>query len=76
MSVSDTVAGLFFQPFFATNVDTGIRDFANGVRDGSAKNPVDLILFHLGEFDDESGVITPIHPLRVSSGVAILNGDK
>lgn len=55
LAVLDTVGGIYGNPFFSTNKNTGIRDFHHAAKEpGSAINrsPEDYQLFYLGEFDD------------------------
>lgn len=41
------------------------------------KHPVDFTLFQIGEFDDESGVVTSLSaPVQVMSGVAATQVDS
>lgn len=61
-SVFDSKAAAFTQPFFSHNLVTGIRAFSDVCQDAShtfAKHPEDFSLFHLGSFDDQSGLLEP-----------------
>lgn len=68
LSVRDRAAAVFGRPFFAPSVGTGIRsftDFINAKEEGEMqKHPEDFDLFHLAEFDDESGVFTNLDTPR------------
>lgn len=61
-SVYDNKARAFSTPFFTVNRDVGIRHFERAVNDPSVDfhhHPSDFNLFELGEFETETGVITP-----------------
>ena len=60
LSVFDEAAGVFGRPMALVSVATGIRSFTDEVNRASADNamfnhPSDFKLFHLGEFDDNTG---------------------
>lgn len=78
-SIFDTAAKRFKEPFYAPTVEYAIRmfrDTANLMRDDNpiAKFPEDYVLFHVGEFDQESGELTSWEPH--SLGVAIQFQDQ
>lgn len=58
MCVYDSVAKVFFRPFYVPIKEVGIRSFAAACNDPQTdmfRSPSDFVLFHLAEFDDESG---------------------
>lgn len=74
LSVHDEVSQCFANPFFSTNVGTGIRDFMNACRDENTqlgRNPQDFNLYHLGDFDDvEAKWEIFSAPVRVALGIS------
>lgn len=57
-SVFDVKTRLFSNPFYARTIDAAARDFTQAVNDPAAmadKFPRDYELFHLGEFDQDTG---------------------
>lgn len=74
-AVFDQAAGLYLQPFFAQTVEVALRRFRQTVNAVHEDNPIanfpeDYTLFHIGEFDQETGLPTPL-PTPHSLGVAI-----
>lgn len=62
-SVRDSKAMVFSQPFFQPSVPAAVRAFGASVNSGDgglSQFPDDYSLYHLGEFDDESGVLIPL----------------
>lgn len=73
-SILDTVAGVFMSPFIArSRVDAVRQILASKSSPDIASTPVgskpyDFVLYELGSFDDEMGVISPRNmPDRVDS---------
>lgn len=79
LSVYDSKAAAFLQPFFAQSRGVAIRSFASAAElplegDGTpshdfAKYPDDFSLFELGTFDQESGKFD-LHSAPESLGLA------
>jgi hypothetical protein len=60
-SIHDVKAGAYLPPFTLPTTQMAKRTFADTVNDRNhsfSKHPEDYTLFHIGEFDDESGMIT------------------
>lgn len=59
LSVRDRAANAYGRPFFTASVGQAIRSFSdviNGKDDSEIqRHPGDFDLFHLGQFDDETG---------------------
>lgn len=71
-SVYDSKSETYGRPFCAKTKGEAIRDFtdvANNKDNNIGKYPTDFALFHLGDFDDNSGVVTPLS-VPVSLGLA------
>lgn len=74
-SVRDNAVEAFLPLFLVRNKGEAIRSFTQAVNDSShqfAKHREDYTLFHLGEFDDVSGVMLPTEPVRVLSAVEVV----
>lgn len=69
-SVQDTLVG-FMPPFKMPNEATAIRAYENFLK--TADNPGDLRLFHVGTFDDDTGVLESMIPKCIMGGGT--NGD-
>lgn len=57
-AIYDTAVGAYLQPFFMRSPNEAIRSFresANMDDHPFNKNPEDYTLFHLGEYDEETG---------------------
>lgn len=67
-SIYDSRAAAYLPPITARNDGTAVRMFHSAVQDPStdfAKWSDDYALFHLGDFDDETGKIEPNNSPRV-----------
>jgi len=66
-AVYDLKAKAFLQPFFSVTEGTAIRAFAVAVNDPGtmlAKHPGDYVLFEVGSFDDDSGFLAALSPVK------------
>lgn len=74
-AVYDAKAATFCRPVFMNNDGEAIRSFEIEVSTGEgmmADEPLDFFMYHIGQYDDHSGTITPINPLQITSGAAAL----
>ena len=67
-SVFDSASRLYGQPFFVPAIAAAVRSVGDEANRAAADNalyqhPEDFEVFHLGEFDDVSGVFTPLSPV-------------
>ena len=61
-SIYDNVAGMWLDPFYATNKATAQRTFSDACNDERSqfnKHPDDYVLYHVGVWDDRKGTIEP-----------------
>ncbi len=70
VSVRDQTADTFQLPFVTPNVGVAVRSFADAVQNPEPanpwnKHPEDFSLWLLGEFDDETGKITPVEKVQL-----------
>lgn len=78
-SVFDSKAAFFGQPFADQSIASATRNFSDAVNDGSNpnnlwhKHPEDFSLFHVGEFDNETGELLPMNPKNLITASAIAN---
>lgn len=76
-AIRDTKAEAFMQPFFTPAAGIAIRMFTDLVNDGKStafKYPDDFVLFEIGQFDDATGVISPLAcPINLGLGSAFKN---
>lgn len=71
-TVYDSAAGRYLEPFTAPSIDFALRGFREAVNTEGhhfGKFPSDYTLFHIGEFDPETGQMQGMEPR--SLGVAI-----
>lgn len=75
-SVRDRCTQVFSQPFFNPTVESAIRSFRVLMNDPNAglpkTNPEDFDLFHLGSFDDHSGLFDSHTPIQLALGREML----
>lgn len=74
-SVRDNAGAAFARPFTAPTVAFAIRAFASEVNREDYDNslfthPVDYVLYRIGTFDDQSGMIQATDPVQVYTGAA------
>lgn len=78
-TVYDAAVNAFMTPFFARSKGEAIRSFTQAVNDEKSQfnaNPSDYGLWYLGDFDDDSGSVTPPNaPEKVIQAIEVL-GDK
>jgi len=85
MALYDSKARCYAAPFFVAHTDVALRVFAQVANDPAnqiSHAPQDFTLFHLGTYDDNTGVIQPFTQ-QVNMGLAsqfrktvVLNEDK
>ena len=69
-AIFDTVAEVYNNPFTDINNQSAIRAFSTSVKEQPHKN--DYVLYHIGAFDDNSGLITADkNPVRLYSGIEV-----
>jgi len=67
-SVRDSKGELFAAPFCMSNVALAIRkvsEFVNNPGSELSKYPGDFTLYHIGTFDEVSGVLTALSPVKL-----------
>jgi hypothetical protein len=66
-AILDQKAEAFLQPFFAATTALAFRNCNKACRNPEspfAQFPTDFTLYCIGEFDDESGALTPYAPMK------------
>jgi len=74
-SIYDRKALVYHSPFFAVSHGAAVRSFSDLANDRQTtigRHPVDYVLFHVGQFDDSSGVLVPCTPQHVSDASALV----
>lgn len=73
VAIHDSKSESFGRPLFVRAYGEAERSFREVINDGQsdyAKHPADFTLFEIGEFDDVSGVVTPLPaPRSLGNGV-------
>lgn len=62
LAVRDRQLNGFMQPFFTATIGLGLRAFTDLVNDTSSemhKHPEDYELYHIGDYDDKTGLLSP-----------------
>jgi hypothetical protein len=60
-AIRDIKGEYYFHPMYSENTQTALREFSdliNGKDNRFAAHPEDYMFFHLGEWDNKTGVIT------------------
>lgn len=68
VTVYDSKAQCYFQPFFVNSVGAAIRSFGDEANksDGPiGKHPGDYQLYEIGNYDDSTGLLTALVPMRL-----------
>lgn len=71
--VYDSKANAYMEPWFTTNSQIAVRAFANAANAADhpfGQNPEDYTLFHIGEWNPQTGEMTP-YETKHSAGLAI-----
>lgn len=73
-AIHDAKASFYGQPFYARANGEAIRTFAGAINGNQPENlmstsPGDFTLFYIGDYDDQTGVITPATPSSLGNGV-------
>ena len=72
-SIRDNLVG-FLRPVVEVNQSVAIRNFRDGFEQLPDKTKDDYSLFCIGEFDDQTGEITPCTPNVVCHGSQFVDG--
>ena len=73
-SINDTKAEAWTQPFFVRSNGAAVRSFADACRSDTTeygKHPEDYHLYVIGEFDEDTGVLTAIDPVHLIHGANV-----
>lgn len=71
-TVHDAKASYYLPPFFARTKGEAVRTFTQAVNDPQhqiGQNHADYTLFEIGDYDEQTGVITAINPTPIGNGV-------
>lgn len=73
LAVKDRALDSFNAPFMQQTIAQGVRGFKDEInsdpeRSNIAKHPDDYDLYHLGDYDEHEGKITPLQPALVVRG--------
>jgi hypothetical protein len=78
-TVYDQAANAYMNPFFMHNDGLAVRAFQDNVNSKEPNNvslhPDQFTLFRIGEFDDQSAVITYQEPKSLGNGLHLKNPD-
>lgn len=74
-AVHDAASGLYGTPMFLISKGLALRSFSDECNNPQSiinKHAGDYTLFQIGEYDEESGVMTPITPLSCGNAVEFI----
>ena len=74
ITLFDSKAGSFSQPFFVPSLPSALRDFSILVNDGKSLQSqfaADFDLYHIGSFDTSTGLFTRIEMKHIANGVDV-----
>lgn len=72
-AVRDSAVGAFSPPMYFRSKGEAIRSFLDALADANtslSKHPRDYQMFHLGSFDDQNGMISPVTIEMLHAGEA------
>lgn len=72
-SVRDMKSEAFLQPYFSVNQGTALRAFDEACQKQDSpfyKYPNDYVLYEIGSYDDETGLLTALTPVKMMSCAA------
>lgn len=75
-SVFDTAAGRFMDPICAPTIEFAIRGFRQAVSTPKHQfnlYPEDYVMYHVGSFDGELGVVIPQVAVKIAMAVSFIN---
>jgi len=79
-SVYDSKVEAFLRPWFVETKGAAIRAFADSIKDTNvpmAAHPEDYTLFHMGEFDNKTGLINSFKtPVSIGLALEFMNSDS
>jgi len=65
-SIFDRKALSYHMPYYAPTDNAAVRTLSDAVADTNnslGRHPNDYVLYYVGDFDDQTGVYTPVAPL-------------
>lgn len=75
-SVKDLKAGAFAPPFFMPRDEAAVRAFSDAVLGGDSlmvRHPEDFVLFRLGDYDDNLGLVAGLEqPLQLYAAAKVV----
>lgn len=77
-TIRDAKAECYLPPFTYRTDGEAIRAFGDSALDGKtplATHPEDFFLMRVGEFDSDTGAITPCAPVSLASGLDFRKGE-
>lgn len=79
-SIRDAKSEVFHHPFFQNTSDEAIRSFQTAVNDPKTnfyKYPDDFDLYHIGEYDDHTGLMKSLKtPEHLKKAVHLVSKEK
>ena len=77
--IQDEAVGVFHQPMCFRSKGEAVRMFSDATGDEKSQiheHPQDYVLWHVGEFDDETGILHPFAGnAKVGSGSEFVGGN-
>lgn len=77
-AIKDNAIEAYGQPIFVRAQGQAVRSFTDECKNTESqlhKHPADYDLYYIGEYDDETGRITPAEPERVARAIDFAQGE-
>jgi len=75
-AAQDAKVKIFLPPFFTPHLGQAMRMWEDCVNDAQtmvARHPADFVLYELGTFDDDTGILTALSPIvRIASALEVV----
>jgi hypothetical protein len=73
VAIRDIKANVFAQPYFVTSLGGAVRAFGDEIQRAEPNNlmnkhPNDFELYHIGEYDDNTGYLSPTGHVQIAAG--------
>lgn len=77
-SLKDELQNRFKQPTFFSREEEAARWFSFVINEDKfmRSNPADFGLYHIGFFDDETGIVEYVQPTKQVNGLSVKKGDE
>lgn len=78
IAIRDQKANNFTQPFTAPSIGIALRSWGDQINDpknaelDQARHPEDFAMWHIGEYDDNTGEMIPCKPVQLAVAASLV----